>query len=423
MSQDPPKLRLSRFAASVKAETAFSVLATAKRLIENGKEVYELEIGDSPFETPLQAARAGVDAIQNGETHYASSSGLASFRRAAADYVRREFDLQVGEEHILVGHGAKIFQQLFCELFLNPGDAVLVFEPYFPTYPANIQRRGGRMIAKPLLESRQFRPDPSCVADFIENESNARAIFLNSPHNPTGGVTTVEDLEAIASLVRDTSIMVLSDEPYDQMVWSGRHHTLLEQPGMMRNVVACYSFSKSFSMSGWRLGFAVADPEIIDSMTTLINTSLSCVPPFVQRAGAAALRDERGYRDQMMEVFRLNVRSLVEELNQIEEIDTQFPGGSFYAFPNVTRVCHRLGMTSHGLAMFLLEGADDETGVACLGGECFGDAGQGFLRLSCAESKDRLVEAVRFVGKAILREDRARAYLNEHPEYRSEPTA
>lgn len=411
----------SEFASRIKAETAFTVLAAAKQQIAAGKDVFELEIGDSPFPTPPAALAAGIDAIQSGHTHYGPSLGIPEFRAAAAQYVNREYGLNVTSEHVIAGQGAKIFEQLFCELYLNPGDAVLVFSPHFPTYIANIQRRGARVCLTPLLESDDFRPQLAAIKHFVNSEPRAKAIFLNSPHNPTGGVITEQDLSGIADLLRSTEITVFSDEPYDQMVWQGRHHTLLEQSGMLERTVAAYSFSKSFSMSGWRLGFAISHPEAIDRLGKLVNTTLSCAPPFVQLAGVAALQQDIQVRDQYMSVFRQNVEQLVHDLNLLDDIHCVMPGGSFYAFPNVNRYCQRYAISSHGLAMYLLEGADDAVGLACLGGECFGDVGSGYLRLSCAESLERLRAAVKFLGKALGQEERLAAYLRQHPEYESHP--
>ena len=185
---------------------------------------------------------------------------------------------------------------------------------------------------------------------------------------------------------------------------------------MMEQTVAAYTFSKSFSMSGWRLGFAVSSPAIIEVFGKLTNSAISCVPPFTQMAGIAAMRDDLGYRDEKMQAFKTKVELLVEGVNKIDGVSCGMPGGTFYAFPSVAGVCNRLGITSHGLALFLLEGADDARGVACLGGECFGDAGKGFLRLSCAQPDARIAEAVRFMDAAFQRKDRVEAYVAQYPE-------
>ena len=408
----------SRFASSVGVETAFSVLAVAKKLIAEGKDVIELEIGDSPFSTPPGAIEAGVQAIRDGYSRYGPSLGIVEFRKAAAEYVNREYSLSVTGDHVVAGPGAKNFEQLFCEAFLNQGDGVLVFSPHFPTYPPNIFRRNARMVISQLRSSHDFRPNLDDVRRFLAEDQAPRAIFINSPHNPTGGVALLEDLQGLADLVRGRDVAIFSDEPYDRMVWSGRHHSLLELPGMLEQTVAAYTFSKSFSMSGWRLGFAVSSPAIIEVFGKLTNSALSCVPPFTQMAGVAAMRGELGYRDAKMQEFKKKVELLVAGLNGIDGVSCLMPGGTFYVFPSVAKVCNRLGLNSHGLALFLLEGADDKQGVACLGGECFGNAGEGFLRLSCAQPDERISAAVKFMAAAFQRKDRADAYAKTHPEHR-----
>lgn len=410
--------QFSRLASSIQVETAFDVLAAARRLKAAGKDVIELEIGDSPFPTSPAAAEAGREAIRADRCHYGPSIGLPEFRQAASDYVNREYGLKTTADNIVAGHGAKIFEQLFCETFLNPDDGVLVFSPYFPTYPPNIARRGARMWISNLKQAHDFRPNLDDVERFLAEDPRPKAVFLNSPHNPTGGVTTPEDLRGLAELVRGRDVAVFSDEPYDQMVWRGRHRSLLAIDGMMGQCVGAYTFSKSFSMSGWRLGFAVSTPPVVNMFAKLINTTLSCVPPFAQLAGIAALAKDCPQRDRMMEQFRHKVELLVGGLNRIPGVTCLMPGGSFYVFPCVAPICNRLGITSHGLAMYLLEHADEKKGVACLGGECFGEAGQGFLRFSCAEPDDRLREAVAFLPIALGRLDRIKVYLAEHDGYR-----
>jgi len=293
-----------------------------------------------------------------------------------------------------------------------------VFSPYFPTYLPNIARRGGRTWLADLRFERQFRPDPEDVRRFIAEDQHPKAIFLNSPHNPTGGVAEMEDLEAIAEIVRGRDVAVFSDEPYDRMVWRGKHHTIAALDGMLEQTVAAYTFSKSYSMSGWRLGYAVTSPTIAEMLAKLINTSLSCTPTPVQLAGIAALQNDEHESRQSMDLFRRKVEVLVEGLNTVEGVTCLDPGGTFYVFPSVAPVCNRLGITSHGLAMYLLEGADDQLGVACLGGECFGEAGAGFLRFSCAEPDDRLRQAVAFLPEAFSRSDRVEAYLEANSRFR-----
>ena len=408
----------SEFAQTVRVETAFNVLAVARRLKSQGKQVIELEIGDSPFPSTDHAKQAGIDAIRDDRSHYCPSLGLNELRAAAADYVRGEHRIDATSANVVVGPGAKIFELLFCEAFLNPGDGVLVFSPYFPTYLPNIARRGARPVFSVLRQEHQFRPSLDDVRQFLETDARPKAIFLNSPHNPTGGVATREDLQGLAALVAGRDVAVFSDEPYDQMCWRGQHHSLLAEPGMLDQAVAAYTFSKSYSMSGWRVGFAVSSERTVELFSTLLNTSLSCVAPMVQLGAAAALSRDREQRDRTMRLFQEKVQFLARGLNQIDGLRCLEPDGTFYAFPSVAPVCNRLGLTSHGLAMFLLEAADDALGVACLGGESFGEAGAGFLRFSCAEPDERLRQALDFLPMAFQRVDRARAYAASHPQYR-----
>jgi aspartate aminotransferase len=407
----------SQFARSLTGETAFDVLAVAKRLKAQGKDVIELQIGDSPFPTTKAALAAGIKAIQEGATHYCPSPGLSSFRETVARNYQKEFGIAIGPENVVVAPGAKPFEQFFCEVFLEAGDEVLIFTPHFPTYGPNLQRRGAAPVFSPLRQQNQFRPDLNDVERFLKRP-RARAVFLNSPHNPTGGVATFDDLRGLANLVRGRNIALFSDEPYCHMVWSGRHEPLLGQPDLLDQSVAAYTFSKSYSMSGWRLGYAVCSAGVADLMAKMINTSLSCVPPLVQLAGQAALECDDAERDEVMQRFRKKVELLVADLHKMEGVRVLMPVGTFYVFPDVSAICKKLGIQSHGLAMYLLEGADDHMGVACLGGECFGPAGQGFLRFSCAEPDERLHAAVAFLAEAVTRTNRVEKYLADHPRYR-----
>ena len=411
-------VELSTFAKSLTAETAFTVLAIAKELQASGKDVVELEIGDSPFDSFPPVKAAGIEAIEQNHSHYCPSPGLPEFRDAAARMVRDEFGIPVQRENVVVAPGAKVFEQFFCEAFLNPGDGVLVFSPYFPTYVPNIERRGGRPVFTPLRQSNDFRPDTVAIERFLAEDPSPKAIFLNSPHNPTGGVATEEDLRRIADLIRGEQIAVFSDEPYCHMVWKGRHHSVMAQPGMLDQGIAAFTFSKSYSMGGWRLGFAVSSATTAESLGTMVNTTLSCTPPFVQIAGKAALEMDRSERDAVMNQFRTKVMLLTEGLNRLEGFHTLEPRATFYVFSDVTSLCNRLGITSHGLALYLLEGADDEFGVACLGGESFGEAGAGFLRFGCAASDERLQEALDFIPEALGRESRVQTFLESRPELR-----
>jgi aspartate aminotransferase len=410
-------IRLSNLARNLTAETAFTVLAIARNLKARGKDVVELEIGDSPFPSTPHAKAAGIQAIEQNQTGYCPSLGLPRLREAAARFVSSEFGYPAGPENIVVASGAKPLEQYFAEAVLDPGDGVLVFSPQFPTYVPNLERRQARAVLVPLRVENAFRPRAEDVKQFLATDSGPRAIFLNSPHNPTGGVATREDLKAIADLVRGTEVMVFSDEPYCHMVWTGKHVSIMAQPGMLEHTVAAYTFSKSYSMSGWRIGFGVAHPDLVDAIGKLINTTASCSPPLAQWAAQAALEQDAAARDDYMNRFRRKVERLCAGLQSVDGLKVAKPGGTFYVFPDARPACNRLGITSHGLALYLLEGADDDFGVACLGGECFGNAGRGFLRFSCAEPDERIDQAVAFLPRAFSRTDRVRKYVEANPQF------
>lgn len=415
----PRHARFTKLVDSLQSESAFTVLAKARALKASGKDVVELEIGDSPFPSTPAGKAAGIAAIEANRTNYAPSLGIPEFREAAARFVKSEFQIAATAQNIVVASGAKPFEQYFCEAFLEPDDGVLIFSPHFPTYEPNLARRGARAVLEPLRAENGFRPSAAAVERFLKTDRRPRSIWLNSPHNPTGGVATEQDLAEIADLVRGTDIVVFSDEPYCHMVWgSGQHHSILAQPGMLDHAVAAYTFSKSYSMSGWRIGFAVASPAVVEAIGKLVNTAASCSPPFVQIAATAALQHDSEIRDEYMRRFRASVERLARGLQSIDGVEVAVPAGTFYVFPDIRAICERLGMTSHGVAMYLLEGADDRFGVACLGGECFGEAGAGFLRFSCAESDDRIDLALAFLPEAFGRLDRAQRFAAEHPEFR-----
>ena len=408
----------SEFAKSVSSETAFSVLARAQELQAAGKDVIRLEIGDSPFPSAAPAVSAGSEAILADQCHYVSSLGIDELRQEAASYVAREHGVAATKDNILVGNGAKIFQQLFCELFLNPLDGVLVFSPFFPTYSANISRRGARIVTSRLSQKNKFRPCLIDVERFLERDNAPKAIFLNSPHNPTGGVATEADVVDLCTLIlqRD-NVYLFSDEPYDQMSWVGKHMSPLIQENMMERCLSVYTMSKSYSMSGWRVGFCVSSIENIDRLSMLANTSFSCVSPFSQIASATALREGDVERDQRMQIFKNRVTSFAEALHKIVGVDCLIPDGAFYVFPDVSDICGRYSITSHGLATYLLEGADPKVGVSCLGGEAFGEDGYGYIRMSCAESEDRLETAADFLETYLSDGTRIKKFLTDNPQF------
>ena len=383
-----------------------------------GKDIVELEIGDSPFPSTPHAKHAGILAIEENETGYCPSLGLPAFRAAAARFVSTEFGYSVTAENIVVGSGAKPFEQYFAEAVLDPGDGVLVFSPQFPTYIPTLSAAERGAVPAPLKVERQFRPSADQVRRFLATDPRPRAILLNSPHNPTGGVATREDLTEIAEVVRGTELMVFSDEPYCHMVWKGRHASILAEPGMLDHAVAAYTFSKSYSMSGWRIGFAVAAPDVVDAIGKLINTSASCSPPLAQRAAQAALEHDTPTRDHYMERFRQKVDRLCDGLGTRRRL----PGrASRRHFLCLSGCPSRLQSVADHLArsgtLSARRGRRFNFGVACLGGECFGEAGQGFLRFSCAEPDERIDQAMAFLPQALDRPSVISRYKDANPQY------
>lgn len=411
-------IRWSRLKENIVAETAFAVLARIRQLEPSGKQFIKLHIGDSPFPAPQAAKLAAIKAVVDNHSTYGTSAGLLELRAALAEQHAAVLGVPLGPEHVTVGPGAKIFQQFFCEAFVDPGDGVLVFSPYFPTYLPNIHRRGGRITLLDLKPETSFRPPVEAVAEWCRTDPAPKAIFLNSPHNPTGGVATPDDLDRLAELAVRHDLLVLSDEPYERMAWSRPHESIAARPGMLERTVAAYTYSKTWSMSGYRLGYALASPEVSDLLSNLLNTTTSCVPPIVQWAGLAALREGGAERDANMAAFERKVKSLAAGLDALPGVSCPPPDGTFYAFADVRGVMSRLGISSNGLATYLLEGADDAWGVSCLAGDCFGTAGHGFLRFSCAESDERIAQGLQFVARAFADTARVEGFLMERPKFR-----
>ena len=295
-----------------------------------------------------------------------------------------------------------------------------MFSPHFPTYGPNIARRGARLCLSNLKAERAFRPNLDDVAQFLEKDPSPKAVFLNSPHNPTGGVAQPEDLAQLAALIRGRDVAVFSDEPYDRMVWEGRHHSLLAEPGMLDHTVAAYTFSKSFSMSGWRLGFAVSSKTTTELIQTLTKQPLCLVCRRLRSWPVSPPCSTTGaYRDQRMGEFRSKVELLVEGLQQVDGVSCFMPGGTFYVFPSVAAVCNRLWHhVARARSLPSREVQTTGSGLPAWAESALVRPGSGFLRLSCAEPDERLRQAVSFMADAITRTERVTSYLAGHPEHR-----
>lgn len=361
-------------------ETAFEVLARARALEATGREIVHLEIGEPDFDTPANIIEAGKRALDEGFTHYGPSAGLPALREAIADDVSRSRGIPVTPDQVVVTPGGKpiIFFLMLC--CLNEGDEVLYPDPGFPTYESVASFLGACPIPLPLRESNHFRLDLSDLRARLTPRT--RMLVLNSPQNPTGSVLTQDDLEGIAELVAGRDIVVLSDEIYRHIIYDGSAPSIASLPGMASKTVILDGFSKTYAMTGWRLGYGVMPEELAWRLARLMTNSNSCTTSFVQLAGIEALRGSQESVAIMRAEFAERRKVIVDGLNAIPGICCDLPQGAFYAFPNV----QGLGLASQELADKLLQ----EAGVALLSGTSFGRFGEGYLRLSYANSVAQL---------------------------------
>jgi aspartate aminotransferase len=370
--------------ARLGTEGAFAVLARARALEAEGLDVIHLEIGEPDFETPPHVAEAGIAAIRAGETHYCQTAGLPVLREAAAASLAWSRDVPVDPQNVLVASGAKPFLFFTVLATCGPGDEVIYPDPGFPIYESAVRFAGATPIPLPLREERKFSFDPAELESLLSEST--RLVILNAPQNPTGGVIPAADLERAAAAILRTPAWVLTDEVYSRITYDVEAPSIASLPGMLERTILLDGFSKTFAMTGWRLGYAAVPAELVDPLTRLIVNSTSCVPPFVQLAGVAALEGPQDAVGEMVAEFRRRRDYLVPALNEIPGISCVEPGGAFYAFPNVS-----------GLPIDADEVADrllGEAGVALLAGSAFGRHATDHLRLSYAASLETLEQAI-----------------------------
>jgi aspartate aminotransferase len=372
-------------------ESAFAVLARANELERAGRDVVHLEIGAPDFQTPAHICEAAAEAMRAGLTSYCASAGIPELREAAAEYLAASRELAIDPERVLVGTGAKPFLFFTILAVCNAGDEVIYPDPGFPIYESAIRFAGAVPMPLPLREGRDFAFDPDELARLLGRKT--KLVILNSPHNPTGGVLGAEETAAAAQAVAETDAWVLSDEVYSQMVYDGEFASIAREPGLLERTVLLDGLSKTFSMTGWRCGFAAVPAELVDPLTRFFVNSTSCVPPFVQHAGVAALRGPMDEVHAMMAEFRRRRELVVDGLNALPRISCRRPRGAFYAFPNVGE----LPIDADTLADRLLE----EAGVAVLAGSAFGRVGVDNLRLSYANSQENIARALERIGDFI----------------------
>jgi aspartate/methionine/tyrosine aminotransferase len=389
------ELRLASRMSRLGTETAFEVLNRARALEKQGKDIIHLEIGEPDFDTPANVVQAAVDALHKGWTHYGPAAGLPDLRQTIADYVSRTRNVPVASDEVVVVPGGKPIIFFTILALVDQGDEVIYPNPGFPIYESMINYVGGRAVAIPLREERDFSVDVKELAALITDRT--RLIILNSPHNPTGGVLTKKDVLAIADAIGDRNIMVLSDEIYSRLIYEGEDFSIMSVPGFKDRTIVLDGFSKTYAMTGWRMGYGIMRPDLAVHIARLMTNSNSCTASFTQVAGIEALRGDQSSVDKMNAEFRRRRDVFVAGLNKIKGFSCLVPKGAFYAFPNIKQT----GWPSKKLADALLE----EAGVACLSGTAFGAYGEGYLRFSVANSLENLNKALSkiedWVGKNL----------------------
>jgi aspartate aminotransferase len=379
------ELQLARRMSRLGTETAFEVLNKARALERQGKSVIHLEIGEPDFDTPSNVVEAGVDALRKGWTHYGPSAGLPELRQALAEYVSRTRAVKVTSDEVVVVPGGKPIIFFVILSLIDEGDEVIYPNPGFPIYESMINYVGGRAIPIQLREERDFSLDVTELASLITDHT--KLIILNSPQNPTGGVLERRDIEQIAKAIGDRNILVLSDEIYSRLLFDGaQHFSIMSVPGMQERTILLDGFSKTYAMTGWRMGYGVMRPDLATHITRLMTNSNSCTASFTQVAGIEAIRGDQSSVDRMRDEFQRRRDVFVGGLNKIKGFSCRMPKGAFYVFPNITKT----GWKSKPLADALLE----QAGVAALSGTSFGAFGEGYLRFSVANSLENLKQAL-----------------------------
>jgi aspartate aminotransferase len=378
------ELQLARRMSRLGTETAFEVLNKARALERQGKNIIHLEIGEPDFDTPANVVEAAVDALHHGWTHYGPSAGLPELRQTIADYVSRTRSVKVVPEEVVVVPGGKPIIFFTILALIDEGDEVLYPSPGFPIYESMIHYVGGRAVPIHLREERDFSVDVDELAALITDRT--KLIILNSPQNPTGGVMQRREVEQVAKVIGDRNILVLSDEIYSRLLFEGEHFSIMSVPGMQERTILLDGFSKTYAMTGWRMGYGVMRPDLAAHITRLATNSTSCTASFTQIAGIEALSGDQSSVDHMCAEFKRRRDVFVAGLNKIKGFSCRMPKGAFYVFPNITNT----GWKSKPLADALLE----QAGVAALSGTAFGEFGEGYLRFSVANSLDNLQQAL-----------------------------
>jgi aspartate/methionine/tyrosine aminotransferase len=384
-------MKLSERLARLGTETAFEVLVRARALEARGRDVVHLEIGEPDFDTPAHITDAAVEALKGGATHYGPAAGLPELRQAIAEDSLHRRGVRATPEMVVVTPGGKPIMFYVILALIDPGDEVLYPNPGFPIYESMIRYIGGIPVPVRLLERRGFELDVEQLVSKVGPKT--RLIVINSPHNPTGGIVPEAGLRAIADVAARNGIPVLADEIYSQILYDGQHFSIAAVPGMEPHAIVLDGFSKTYAMTGWRLGYGIMPAPLAQVVAKLQTNAVSCTATFTQKAGIAALRGDHAPVRAMVEEFRRRRDAIVDGLRQIPGFACPRPHGAFYVFPNITQT----GLSSRPLADRLL----DEAGVACLSGTAFGEWGEGHLRFSYANSLENIEEALRRIRDCL----------------------
>ncbi len=372
-------------------ETAFEVLAKARALEAQGRHIVHLEIGEPDFDTPKHIKEAAKAALDQGYTHYGPSAGLPELRKAIAQFAGKRRGLDLAPEMVVVTPGAKPIMFFVILAVAQEGDEVIYPNPGFPIYESVINFVGAKPVPVPLREEKGFSFDPQELVSLITPKT--KLIILNSPQNPTGGVLSAKDLQIVADAAKERGIWILSDEVYLEVLYEGQFETITRQPGMLDQTIILDGFSKTYAMTGWRIGYGIMPTRLAEHITRLQTNSNSCVNSFVQRACLAALEGPQDEVHRMVAEFKRRRDVIVDGLNNIPGISCLKPKGAFYVFPNIKAI----GKGSSWLEGYLL----NEAGVASLSGTSFGKYGEGYLRFSYANSVENIKLALERIDQAV----------------------
>jgi len=386
-------MKLATRMARLGTETAFEVLMKARALEAQGREIIHLEIGEPDFDTPANIVEAGIKALRQGQTHYTPSAGIPQLREAIAEEIATTRGIEVNPDQVVVTPGGKPIMFFTILALCEQGDEVIYPNPGFPIYGSMINFVGATPVPVPLLMEKDFRFDIEEFKSLVSPKT--KMIILNSPHNPTGGVLTREDLEAIAEAAIENDAVVLSDEIYSRMVYEGEFASITQFPGLEERTIILDGFSKTYAMTGWRMGYGVMPQWLAAQVNNLMVNSNSCTAAFSQWAAVEALTGPQDESQKMVEAFRQRRDVIVDGLNQIPGFRCLRPKGAFYVFPNVEGT----GRSSQKMKDFLL----NEAGVATLSGTSFGEYGEGFLRFSYANSVENIQKALGRIGEAVTK--------------------